>query len=185
MATDTLFSLSALACILAGISIITGTILNDLIKNTKGSLFNFLGALIGLFGITGMYLWQRDTSGIFGLIAYVAVFVGLTLIVCIDYFGSFIAPSLPENELNKLGSSAAMQVTMISALIFLLGEILFGISVFITGILPRIATVLFMVGFPTTSVRRAYPIITFIGLTLSGVGLIWWGVSLLRLAGLS
>ena len=183
MATETLYRLSAVAIIIAGFSIILGALLNDLLKTQKGTFFNFLGALIGLFGITGLYLWQRFEFGIFGFVAYVIVFVGLALIACIDYFGTFITPSLPKDAMDKLAESTAMQITIISYMIFLVGEILYGIAVFRAGIFSRIATVLFMIGFLATPVRPAYPIVTFIGLTISGVGMIWWGISLWSLAG--
>jgi hypothetical protein len=181
MSTATLYSLSAIAGVVAGICIILGALLNDLLKTQRGTIFNFLGALIGLFGITGFYLWQRTEFGAFGLVAYVLAFIGFALIACIDYMGAFIAPT--EEEIASLQKSSAMMVAMVSGLIFLVGEILFGIATFRAGILPKIATVLFMIGFLATPLRAAYPIITFIGLTASGMGIIWWSVSLWSLAG--
>jgi len=181
--TATLFSLSAVAGVIAGVCIILGAILNDLLKTERGTIFNFLGALIGLFGITGFYLWQRVEFGIFGLVAYVLVFIGFVLIACIDYMGAFIAPGLSEEEMARMQQSSAMMVTMISGLIFLVSELLFGIAAFRANIFPRIATVLFMVGFLATPVRAAYPIFTFVGLTFSGIGIIWWGVTLFSLTG--
>jgi len=76
-----------------------------------------------------------------------------------------------------------MQNIMIGSLIFLVGEILFGLSILRAGIFPKVATLLFMIGFLATPVRPAYPTITFIGLTVSGTGLIWWGVSLFSMVG--
>ena len=183
MDTATLFSLSAVAGVIAGVCIILGASLNDLLKTGRGTIFNFLGALIGLFGITGFYLWQRVEFGIFGLVSYVLVFIGFVLIACIDYMGTFIAPGLSEQELAKMQQGSAMMVAMISGLIFLVGEILFGIATFRANIFPRIPTVLFMVGFLATPVRTAYPLITFVGLTASGIGIIWWSVTLFSLAG--
>jgi len=183
MDTATLYSLSAIAGIIAGVCIILGTILNDLLKTGRGTIFNFLGALIGLFGITGFYLWQRFEFGVFGLVAYVLVFIGFVLIACIDYMGAFISPGLSEEEMARMQQGSTMMVTMISGLIFLVGEILFGIAAFRANIFPRIATVLFMVGFLATPVRVAYPLITFIGLTASGIGIIWWSITLWSLAG--
>ena len=183
MITATLYSLSAIAGMLAGIFIILGALLNDLLKTQRGTIFNFLGALIGLFGITGFYLWQRVEFGVFGLVAYVLVFIGFALIACIDYMGSFITPGLTEEQMASLQSSSAMTAAMISGLIVLVGEILFGIATFMAGIFPKVATVLFMIGFLATPVRQVYPIITFIGLTMSGVGIIWWSVTLWSLAG--
>lgn len=183
MTTATLYSLSAIAGVIAGVCIILGTLLNDLLKTKRGTIFNFLGALIGLFGITGIYLWQRVEFGIFGLVAYVLVFIGFALIACIDYMGSFIAPGLSEEQMASLQTSSAAVAAMISGLIMLVGEILFGIATFRAGIFPRIATVLFMIGFLATPVRPVYPIITFIGLSISGVGIIWWSITLWSLAG--
>jgi hypothetical protein len=40
-----------------------------------------------------------------------------------------------------------------------------------------------MVGFLGTALRPVNQTITFVGLTLSGAGLIWWGLSLWSMAG--
>lgn len=183
MSTATLYSMSAMAGIIAGICIILGSLVTNLVKTPKGAIFNFSGALIGLFGITGIYLWQSEQSGVFGLVAYVWVFIGLGLIACIDFLGGFISPSLPEDEMTKLGDTPVMLILSISALIFIVGEILFGISVILTGVFSTIAAVLFMIGFLATPLRQVYPIITFIGSILSGSGIIWWSLSLWSLAG--
>lgn len=183
MSTLTLYSLSAVASILSGIFIILGSVLNDLLKRSKGAFYNFLGALIGLFGITGIYLYQREEAGIFGFIAYVFIFIGLALIACIDYSGSFVTPNLSDDQKARLGKSSAMQATYFSFLIFLIGDILFGIMALSAGVFPKIATVFFMIGFLATMVRPVYQIITFIGLSLSGIGLIWWGVSMWMMVG--
>jgi hypothetical protein len=183
MSTATLFSFSALAGTIAGSCIILGTVFTDLMKTSKGTVFNFLGALIGLFGLTGFYLWQAKDAGIFGLVAYVVVFLGLALIACIDYWGAFFSPNLSEDELSRLGASNAMRATYISFSIFLIGEILFGISTIIVGVFPVIASVLFMIGFLGTAFRPVNQIITFVGLSLSGIGLIWWSVSLWSISG--
>jgi len=182
MSTTTLYSLSALAGIIAGICIILGTVLNDLVKK-NGAFYNFLGALIGLFGITGVFLWQRNEAGTFGVVAYVVVFIGLALIACNDYAGSFITPNLPSDVQTQLGNSSFMRVMYISFSIFLVGEILFGISTIMAGVFSKITAMLFMIGFLGTTMRPVNQFITFIGLTMSGAALIWWGVSLWTMAG--
>ncbi|UCF62454.1 MAG: hypothetical protein JSV37_07075 [Anaerolineaceae bacterium] len=182
MATATLYSLSALAGIIAGICIFVGTVLNDLVKK-NGAPFNFLGALIGLFGITGVFLWQRNEAGTFGVVAYVVVFIGLALIACTDYAGTFIIPNLPDDVLTQLGNSSMMRVMVISFTIFLVGEIAFGISTIMAGVFSTITAVMFMIGFLATPLRPVNQLITFIGLTLSSAALIWWGVSLWTMAG--
>ncbi len=185
MATGTLYSLSAIAGVIAGVCIILGALFSTLVKSSSpvGAFFNFLGALIGLFGITGIYIWQSSQADVFGLIAYVLVFVGLALIACIDYSGAFIGASLSMEDMARLDQGTALQIKSISGLIFLVSEILFGISVILAGVYSVIAAVLFMIGFLATPLRQAYPIVTFIGLTASGIGIIWWSVSLWSMAG--
>jgi hypothetical protein len=185
MSTVSLFSLSVFAGVIAGISIITGTVLTDLLKSPKGTVFNFLGALIGLFGITGFYLWQRIEAGIFGVIAYIAVFLGLALIACIDFSGAFVTSNLSSDELEKLGKSAFMQTLYLSFSVFLVGVILFGIAVLRADVFSKIPTVLFMIGFASTLVRPVYPKVVFVGLTVAGSSLIWWSVALWSMVGAS
>jgi hypothetical protein len=179
MSEATLFTLSGYAGILSAISIFIGTFLTDLLKSTKGTFFNFLGALIGLFGVTGIYVWQSKEAGIFGLVAYGVVFIGLALVACIDFWGYFFSPSLSEDQLAEVGKSSAMQVTYISFSIFLIGELLFSVSMIIAGVFPIIASLLFMVGFIGTAFRPINQLITFVGLTLSSIGLAWWCLALI------
>jgi hypothetical protein len=183
MSEATLYTLSAYAGILSGVSIFIGTLLTDLIKTSKGTLFNFLGALIGLFGVTGIYVWQSGEAGIFGLVAYVLIFIGLTLIACIDFWGYFFSPSLTEEHLAEIGKSSAMQVTYISFFIFLIGDLLFGLSVIMAGKFPVIASLLFTIGFIGTVFRPMNQLITFVGLTLSSIGLAWWCLTLISFIG--
>jgi|GEM_PF-1744781 hypothetical protein len=185
MATGTLYSLSAIAGVIAGVCIILGALFSTLVKSSSpvGAFFNFLGALIGLFGITGIYLWQSSQAGVFGLIAYVLLFIGLALIACVDYSGTLISASLSMEDMARLDQGTALQIKSISGLIFLVGEILFSISVILAGVFSSIAAILFLIGFLATPLRQSYPIVTFIGLTLSGIGIIWWCVSLWSMAG--
>jgi hypothetical protein len=52
MSTTALYNLNGIAAIIAGVLIILGALLNDLRRTEKGAVFNFLGALIGLYGFT-------------------------------------------------------------------------------------------------------------------------------------
>ena len=178
MSTTTLYNLSAVTAVISGICIILGSVLSNLMNSPKGTALNFFSTLFGLFAVTGVYLWQREPSGIFGGIAFAAVFVGLTLMMCVDYFGAFILTSLTPEDFTKLQNDQVMMVKTVSGLIFLVGEILFGISVILAGVLAPIAAVLFMVGFLFTPLRQAYPRIVVFGSVLSGTGIIWWGVML-------
>lgn len=178
MSTATLYSASAIAGIISGIFLIVGSVFNNLMKTGSGGKFNFFAALFGLFGVMGIYIWQRDQAGIFGLIAFVMVFIGLVLIACIDYNSLILLPKLSVEEIAKLMEGTAMMIIMISGIFFLLGEILFSISVIMAGVFSKIAAVLWMIGFLPTPLGNVYPKIVLIGSFLSGIGIIWLSLNL-------
>lgn len=116
MSTLALYHLSGVASICAGLCIILGSLYSNLVKpeGTLGAAFNFLSARLGLFGITGLYVFQRAQAGGFGFIAYVVIFIGLALIMCIDYGGTFMVPSLSAEEAMKFQSGPSLTAQMVS-----------------------------------------------------------------------
>jgi hypothetical protein len=102
----------------------------------------------------------------------------MALLMCVDYAGTFVYPALSPEEASKLSQGPAMMAAMVSGVIFLLGEILFGISVIRAGVFSKIAAVLYMIGFLPTPLRESYPLVVFAGSVMSGAGIIWWGLSL-------
>jgi len=179
MSTSTLFRLSALAALVSGLCIIVGKVLAWLPDPQAGEVFDFISPLFGLFAILGIYLWQRERSGVFGAVAFSVVFIGLALVMSLDYFGAFIRLRLPEDTMAQLMDGPAGLIAGISALIFLVGEILFGISVLRAGVFSRIAAWLFMVGFVPMTLFELLPnTVVWGGSVLAGVGIIWWGLSL-------
>jgi hypothetical protein len=115
--------------LLAGLCIILGPLFSNLGKpeGTSGAAVNFLSALLGLLGIMGLHLFQGTEAGIFGVIAFVVAFTDLAMIMCADYGGTFVVPSLSAEEVAKLQSGPAMMAQMVSGMIFLVGAILFGV----------------------------------------------------------
>jgi hypothetical protein len=178
MSIGTLFSVSAIAGIISGIFLIVGSVFNNLVKSGSGGKFNFFAALFGLFSVTGLYLWQHEQAGIFGLIAFVLVFVGLVLIACIDYNSIILLPKYSVEEVAKFMEGTGMMILMISGIIFLLGEILFGISIIIAGVFSTVAAVLWMIGFFATPLGNTYPKIVLLGSILSAIGIMWLSLNL-------
>jgi hypothetical protein len=178
MSTATLYSTCAVAGILSGIFLIVGSVFNNLVKTGSGGKFNFFAALFGLFGVMGVYLWQHEKASIFGLIAFVLVFIGLVLIACIDYISIIMLPKLSVDEMTKLMEGTGMMIIMFSGMIFLVGEILFSISVIIAGLFSSIAAVLWMIGFLPTPLGNTYPKIVLAGSFLSAIGIIWLSLNL-------
>jgi hypothetical protein len=59
--------------------------------------------------------------------------------------------------------AAGMMIIMVSGLVFIVGKLLFGISVILAGVFSTIAAVLWMIGFLPTPLGGAYPKIGLLG----------------------
>jgi hypothetical protein len=184
MSIKTLYRLSALAGILSGLCIIIGKLVIPLPNRQIGEIFDFFSPLFALLFAVGLYLRQRRESGVFGGVAFIALFMGLAMVVSLDYFGAFVAPYLPEGMVDKILEGPTGAVAAASGLTFLLGEILFGISVIRAGLFSKIASILFMVGMFFVPLGSVFPeSFVVIGSIIAGVGLIWWSTELYKLVG--
>ncbi|MFC1997707.1 hypothetical protein ACFLXI_08915 [Chloroflexota bacterium] len=183
MSKTSLYRLSALAGILSGVSIILGKLLIPLPNRQIGEIFDFFSPFLALLFLVGLYLGQRRESGVFGGIAFIVLFFGLATVVSLDYFGAFIAPYLPDGMVDQLLEGPTSVVFVISGLTFIIGEILFGISVIRAGVYSKIAAVLFIAGMFPIPLAGIFPeSVVVTGSITAGVGLVWWGFELYRLA---
>lgn len=185
MSTRTLYRLSALAGVLSAVSIILGKLLIPLPNRQIGEVFDTFSAFFGLFLVIGVYLMHRKESGVFGGVAAFMLFTGLTAVVSLDYFGAFMALELPAGMVDDLLDGRNGWVFAVSGLTFLIGEILFGISVIRAGVFSKVAAILFMLGMipvalDLTGIFPEY--VVNISSVVAGIGLIWWSVELFRLA---
>jgi len=186
MSTRTLYRLSALAGLLSGVCIILGKVLIPLPNRQLGEIADTFAALFGLFLVVGMYLWHRKESGVLGGVASIVLFIGLTAVVSLDYFGAFMALELPAGTVEQLLEGRNGPVFAASGLIFLIGELLFGISVIRAGVFSKVAAILFMSGMIPVALDLSgiFPeSVVIIASIVAGIGLIWWSISLYRLAG--
>ena len=183
MSKKTLYRLSAIAGTLSGLCIIIGKILIPLPNRQIGEIFDFFSPFFALLFLVGLYLRQRKASGVLGGIAFIVLFMGLATIVSLDYYAAFIAPHLPDGMVEQILEGPAGTVALISGLVFLIGEILFGISVIRSNIFSKIASILFMVGMFLVPLGEVFPeFVVVIGSIIAGIGLIWWSIELYRVA---
>ena len=179
MSGKSLYRLSALAGMLSGVCIILGKLFIPLPYRQIGEIIDFFSPFLALLFAVGLYLRQRKQSGIFGGVAFIVLFMGLATIVSLDYFAAFIAPYLPEGTLDQIWESTAGVVAAISAIVFLIGEVLFGIAVIRAGVFSKIASILFIVGMFLVPLGEVIPeSAVVIGSIIAGIGLIWWGIEL-------
>ena len=188
MSQSTLYRLSALAGFLSGVCIIIGKLLIPLSNPQPGEIFDLLSPFFALFFLVGLYLGQRKESGILGGVAFIILFTGLVVVVSLDYFGAFIRLQLPEGMTEELMEGPSAPVFVSGLLVFLIGELLFGISVIRAGVFSRVAAVLFMVGLIPVALHLSgiFPeTVVVISSVMAGFGLIWWSYELNKLAATS
>ena len=186
MSTKTLYRMSALAGVLTAVGIILGKLTIPLPNRQIGEILDLLGALFGLFFTMGVYFKHRKESGVFGGIAFIILFIGLAAVLCLDYFGAFMALDLPAEIVEDLLEGRNGWAFAVSGLTFLVGEVLFGISVIRAGVFSKVSAILFMLGMIPVALHLTgiFPeYVVNISSVVAGIGLIWWSVELYKLAG--
>src|SRR5215469_4700720 len=77
-----LYSLTAWSLMASGTFIVFKKLVVDLFLplNVATNAFGTMGLLLGLFAVTGIFLYQREATGTFGLIAYIVQWFGLGIV---------------------------------------------------------------------------------------------------------
>lgn len=158
----------------------------------RDSLKTLMGVL-GLVGITGMYLSQVRRNGVLGLIGYIVLALGYLLIACMTYALAFVVPHVVGTDpayvddviAQVTGGSPAGDIGLLSVVLpvqdvsFLAGGLVFGIALFRAGVLSRWATVLLAAGGVITILLAVMPDSFYRLLAFPhGIAMIWLGCSL-------
>jgi hypothetical protein len=184
---ERLYRLSAWTGILSGIFIIIKKLIVETLLpvNPISNAVGTLGLTLGLFTLTGVYIYQRSESGQFGLIGYLANWFGLAFVAGVDYAKLYILPYLSKNELAALLAGPTKIVFLVCAILFLIGVVLFGIASLRARVFPAVAIVLYMVGFVIYSLQFLFsnPLVVQLAEAGGAVGIIWFGYALLMAVG--
>jgi hypothetical protein len=164
---------------------VLGRVLARLPNTQPGEIVDWFSPTFALFFAIFLYLGQRRESGVFGGIAFIVLFAGLVVVVCLDFYGAFMRIYLPTDMIAMIEEGPSAPVFVAGLLTFLIGEIIFGVSVIRAGVYSKIAAIMFMVGlipiaFHPTGIFSEW--IVDIGAAAAGFGLIWWSVELYGLA---
>jgi hypothetical protein len=176
-----LYQLSAWAAIMSGLLIIIKKLIVELLLplNPATNAVGSFGLFLGLFTLTGVYIYQREASGTLGLVGYLVNWFGLLAVSGVDYAKNYILPYLSKSEIQVLLTGPTRLVFLSCALFFLIGVILFSVALLRARVFPRLAVVFYLIGFtlyslsfllPDTVVRSAE--------VLGALGIIWLGYSL-------
>jgi hypothetical protein len=176
-----LFQFSAWAAIISGLLIIIKKLVVDLLlpPNPATNAIGSFGIFLGLFTLTGIYLYQREASGRLGLIGYLVNWFGLAFVSGVDYAKNYILPYLSKSELQALLAGPTKLVFLSCAIFFLAGVILFSVASLRARVLPPLAVLLYLIGFTFYSLSFLLPdIVVRIAQVGGALGIIWLGYTL-------
>jgi len=118
------------------------------------SLFLFGGVLL-LIGLVGLYVRQSEAAGIYGLLGFVAAFLGTALAVGAIWSQLFSVPDM-EVELSMANPAGVPRVadpfvgglgfSMSFMVLFPFGWVLFGAATLRARVYPRAVAILLIVG---------------------------------------
>lgn len=181
MLPSSLFRLSGWAGILSGLFLLADTLLFDLIWPTQAvaRIPSILVIPFGLLALAGLYLWQRESSGRLGGIGYILNTVGLVLLFGVVFANNFILAYLDGEVLQELFAGPTRLAFLSSAVIFLIGVILFSVATLRAKALPGKAAVLYGVGFIPLGLSALLPdLVVNIGQVVGALGIAWLGYAL-------
>ncbi|MDQ0820991.1 hypothetical protein QFZ79_003363 [Arthrobacter sp. V4I6] len=199
--TTKLIRAAGLSAVLAGMLYIVRQPIHpsDDVSAVTGSAWAIVGymtlcmSVLGLVGVTGIYLRQVKETGLLGLIGYLMFGLWFVLLTAFTFAQTLILPPLaPEapqfvdsflgifsgsgGEIS-LGALGAM--SLVSAVLYIPGGLLLGIAIFRARILSRWGAALLVVGMVITPLASVFPHTAgSIFAVPVGLALIWLGYSL-------
>lgn len=143
----------------------------------------FVGTLLTLAGLVGMYVWQAGTIGRLGTAGFVLAFTGTALMLGVVFYDSYIVPVLAASAPALLDPDSALATApalllggSLGFVLVALGYLLFGVATMRAGMLPRSASLLLAAGGPLFPAGQALgPSIGTACALVFAVGLIWSG----------
>lgn len=157
-----------------------------------------LMAVLGLVGITGMYLSQVRRNGLLGLVGYVLLAAAYLLIMCGVYTAAYVLPEVAESSRGFVSDLTTVDagrgsaegdigpvgtVIQVRGALYLAGGLLFGVALYRAGVLARWAAGLLAVGGVVSVVLALMPDAFYRFLAFpNGIAMIGLGYSLWRTA---
>jgi hypothetical protein len=175
--------LTGAVSILAGVSLFFGGLLHQLFHNPFGHWLMYLGDILLVFALTGLYAVQARQSGIMGLIGYGLSIFGW-MVLSVSAFLLLAEVSGLENAHDTfMFMYFDLSLYLPGLYAVLLGHVLLGIATAYAGVLPRYAGILLalaaIIDLPAELLMSMSFMYTIsIGVTM--VSLVWIGGYLLK-----
>jgi len=148
--------------------------------------FHFVGAVLMVLGLFGLYLRQREATGKAGLLSFVVAYLGTVLFVGTGVTSTFLWPAIADVAPSFVAADGGMLndplvlIPIYGARVFLvLGYVWFGFVSFRAGVLPRGGSLLVMVGVVGMNVPPQLPwAVSVVGALVFCAGLLSWAWAL-------
>ncbi len=126
-----------------------------------------------------LHLRQGDATGTFGVAAYTLNLVGLGLFGGAAFALNEVFFFLDERAVENVTAGPTMVVLLGSALVFAVGTVLFGVSMFRAGVHPKVPVVTYTVALPALAVAARLPdtLLTSGLHVVAGLTLVWLAAS--------
>lgn len=147
-----------------------------------------LSLALMLLGLVGLYAFQSERTGPFGLMSFFLAFLGTVLyaaaVWALLFIGPLIATEAPQLLRGQAPASVASRLAIMGFLgsygTFALGWLLFGVATLRNRLLPRLAALLLIIGAVLSSPVVPFPPRTDL---VFSVAVAWLGLALLTSRG--
>lgn len=184
---------SGVAFLMAGITLIVHVLLHPVGADVAASqspmwlpahAIGFIGFVLGMFGLVGLFARQLRVFGRGGVAAFVVAFAGQTMTAGVVFFDSFLVPVLGKDAPSFLSTTGPIftglpgLIILIAGILVSVGFIGFGAATLRAGLLPKGGAALLIVGswFGLGPLVSHYAFV--VGGILFGAGSLWLGYGL-------
>ena len=201
MSDGRLIQLSGLACVMGGLCLAAFVLVHpwdqllgaEIARTASWRIahgLHFIGAAFTLLGLPGLFAQQRESLPRWGVVGFVLSLLGNAMFLGTGMITAFIWPMLAFYAPLCIGvggpifgSPLSLPAFSLTAVLIVSGYVLFGFATLRAGVLPRVATVVLVIG-AILGMLPPHPVgalpwwgLVFGGV-LYGIGLIWLGVFL-------
>ena len=199
MSSSNLYRLSGLMLIIASVFLVVSTLALTILAPDSGPdvparavssaawsptwLLGFIGGILLLFGLFGLFMRQAQRGGIMGLLGFFFTFLGILFVYIVaGFFFGTLLPYLAARGTTSFADpfSLVMPYGLLGGILTFVGTILLGITIIRAKIFPRLTGIFLIVGgiLNPASVLGLNLIVSLIGIVsiiLFALGFAWIG----------